>query len=243
MDGCVLWGTGVVVPPQSHKQLLEELHDTHLEVSHMKSLARSYIWWPQMDKAIEEMVQSCTVCQASHPSPASAPLHPWQWPDKPWSRLHLDFAGPFLRKMYLILVDAHSKWMDVVLMSDITSCQTIAKLKITFATHGLPKKIVTDNGSSFVSQEFKKFMLQNGILHITSAPYHPSTNGLAEHAVQTFKQGLKRTTGCSIQDRLSRFLFQYRTTPHTTTGVSPAELLMGQHVRTRFDLLHPDISQ
>ena len=57
-------------------------------------------------------------------------------------------------------------------MSDITSSQTIAKLKIIFATHGLPKKIVTDNGFSFVSQEFKEFMLQNGILHITSAPYH-----------------------------------------------------------------------
>ena len=124
--------------------------------------------------------------------------------------------------MYLILVDAYSKWMDVVLISDITSSQTIAKLKIIFDTHGLPKKIVTDNGSSFVSQEFKEFMLQYGILHTTSAPYHPSTNGLVKRVVQTFKQGLKRTTGCSIQDRPSRFLFQYRTTPHTTTGVSPS---------------------
>ena len=86
-----------------------------------------------------------------------------------------------------------------------------------------------------MSNEFKEFMSRNGILHVTPAPYHPSTNGLAERAVQSFKQGLKRTTGKSIQDRLSRFLFQYRTTPHSTTGVPPAELLMGRRLRTRFD--------
>ena len=83
----------------------------------------------------------------------------------------------------------------------------------------------------------------NGIVHVTSAPYHPSTNGLAERAVQSFKQGIKRITGSTIQERLSRFLFQYRITPHTTTGVSPAELLMGRCLRSRLDSLFPDISQ
>ena len=175
---------------------------------------------------IMEDGQECPIMYTSR-TLKSAPLHPWTWPDKPWSRLHLDFAGPLLGKMYLVLVDAHSKWMDVIVMSDITSAQTIEKLKVVFSTHGLPQKIVTDNGPSFVSNEFKEFMSRNGILHVTSAPYHPSTNGLAERAVQSFKQGLKRTTGKSIQDRLSRFLFQYRTTPHSTTGVPPAELLMG----------------
>ena len=243
MDGCVLWGTQVLVPPPGRKQILEELHATHPGVSRMKSLARCYIWWPQMDSDIENLVRRCTVCQETRPSPASAPHHPWTWPDKPWSRLHLDFAGPLLGKMYLVLVDAHSKWMDVIVMSDITSTQTIEKLKVVFSTHGLPQKIVTDNGPSFVSNEFKEFMSRNGILHVTSAPYHPSTNGLAERAVQSFKQGLKRTTGKSIQDRLSRFLFQYRTTPHSTTGVPPSELLMGRRLRTRFDLLYPDISR
>ena len=52
--------------------------------------------------------------------------------------------------------------------------------------------VVSDNGSSFVSSEFKSFLQKNGIKHITSAPYHPSTNGLVERAVQTFKQGMKK---------------------------------------------------
>lgn len=243
MDGCILWGNRVVVPTPGRKSILAELHETHPGVSRMKSLARCYIWWPQIDTEIERLVQSCTVCQQSRPSPAAAPLHPWVWPAAPWSRLHIDYAGPLHGHMFMVLADAHSKWLEVVMMNSITSSKTIEQLRILFATHGIPHKIVTNNGPSFISREFKEYMSSLGITHITSAPYHPSTNGLAERAVQTFKLGLLRTPGKSVQEKLSKFLFQYRITPHTTTGVSPAELLMGQRLHSRFDLLYPTMSE
>ena len=66
----------------------------------------------------------------------------------------------------------------------------------------------------------------NGIKHITLAPYHPSTNCMAERAVQTVKEGLQRLPGRTLETRLSRFIFTYRITPQTTTNTSPAELLM-----------------
>ena len=100
--------------------------------------------------------------------------------------------------MFLVIVDAHSKWMDVHIMQSITSAKMIEKLRIVFANHGIPLKIVTDNGPSFTSSEFKEFMSRNGIKHITSAPYHPSSNGLAERAVQSFKAGIKKTPGESV---------------------------------------------
>ncbi len=124
-------------------------------------------------------------------------------------------------------------------MSSITSSK---HLRIIFSTHGLLQKVVTDNGASFTSNEFRRFMAENGIKLINSAPYHPSTNGLAERGVQTFKQGIKCTPGGSVQEKLSNFLFKYRITPHTTTGVAPAELLMGRIPRSRLDLLYPDLS-
>ena len=192
-----------------------------------------------MDAEIENLVKSCSVCQESRPSPPAAPLHSWEWPSEPWSRLHLDFAGPFLGHMFLVIVDAHSKWLDVHLMSSISSAATIEKLRIVFATHGLPRKVVTDNGPSFTSAEFREFMSYNGITHVTTAPYHPSSNGLAERAVQTFKLGVKRTEGNSVQERLSKFLLTYRITPHTSTGVSPAQLLMKRRLRSRLDRLSP----
>ena len=165
---------------------------------------------------------------------------PGKWPERPWARLHLDYAGPFLGRMFLVLVDVHSKWMDVIPVHAATSSATIEKLRVIFATHGLPERIVTDNGAVFTSDEFEDFLKTNGVTHTCTAPYHPASNGLAERAVQTFKQGIKRIQGGSLETRLSRFLFKYRITPHTTTGRSPAELLLGRQPRSRLDLLHPD---
>ena len=243
LDGCLLWASHVVIPPPGRQLILEELHESHPGISKMKSLARSYVWWPGMDSEIELLVKTCPVCQESRPTPAPAPLHPWEWPSQPWSRIHLDFAGPYLGHSFLVLVDAHSKWIDVHMMNSITTSKTIEKLRIVFANHGLPRKVVTDNGSSFTSQEFRSFMSVNGIVHVTTAPYHPSSYGLAERAVQTFKNGIKRTHGATIQERLSKFLFTYRITPQTTTGVAPAQLLMECRLRSRMDRLFPDLSQ
>lgn len=66
-----------------------------------------------MDQDAEREVHQCDACQQNSKSPSAAPLHPWEWPEKPWTRLHVDYAGPFLGKMFLVLVDSHSKWMDV----------------------------------------------------------------------------------------------------------------------------------
>jgi len=111
-----------------------------------------------------------------------------------------------------------------------------------FATHGIPETIVTGNGSVFTSHEFQQFMDMNGIKHLTTAPYHPASNGLAERAVQTLKMGLKKISVGNIEDKLAHFLFQYRITPHTTTGQNPAELLMGRRPRFHLDILRPNVA-
>ena len=128
-----------------------------------------------------------------------APLHPWEWPSKPWSQIHMDFAGPYQSYMFLVIIDAHSKFIDVQLVQSITSTKCIEKLCDIFATHGLS---LIDNGTSFTSSELQDFMVQNGIKHVTSAPYHPSSNGLTERTVQSFKMGKKKTLGKSIQEHI-----------------------------------------
>ena len=242
-QGCVLWGSRVVLPPKARGDTLTELHEGHPGMTRMKSLARMYVWWPGMEKDIECAVSSCVECQMLQSAPPVAPLQPWKWPTRPWARLHLDFAGPLFGKMFLVAIDAHSKWIEVFPTASSTSAVVIEHLRTAFAQFGLPETVVTDNGSCFVSEEFSTFMLRNGIKHLTSAPYHPSTNGLAERAVQIVKKGLKKCTEGTLECRLARVLFAYRTTPQSTTGVSPAELLLGRQPRTKFDLLRPNAAE
>ena len=73
-----------------------------------------------LDAEIEQYVKNCGTCQAYTKDPPVTPLHPWEWPQTSWNRVHADFEGPFLGKMYLILIDAHSKWMEVHIPSAIT---------------------------------------------------------------------------------------------------------------------------
>ena len=131
--------------------------------------------------------------------------------------------------------------IEVIPVSAATSTVTIEKLRAIFATHGLPERIVTDNGTVFTSEEFEKFLHQNGIAHTQTAPYHPASNGLVEHAVQTFKQGIKRLHEGTVQLRLT-CLVEVQTHTATTMGRSPTELLLGRQPRSQLDLLHPDVS-
>ena len=146
-----------------------------------------------------------------------------------------DHAGPYHGKLFLVLVDAHSKWIEVQTVNSTSAESTIAVLRSLFATHGIPEQIVTDNGSGFRSTEFQVFITQNGIKHIFTSPYHPASNGLAERAVQTFKSTVSKMDG-PMDRRIARFLLKYRITPQTTTGLSPAQLLMGRRIRTALDL-------
>jgi len=121
--------------------------------------------------------------------------------------------------MFLVVVDAHSKWLEVIPMTTTTASRTIEELRKLFATHGLPEQLVSDNGPQFITDEFGVFMRNNGDKYIKSAPYHPATNGLVECFVQTFKQALcaALTDKKSISWKLANFLLAYRSTLHALT--------------------------
>ena len=177
-QGCIIWCGRVVVPPPGQECVLVELHGGHPGTSRMKSLARSLVWWPGLDKDIEQVVQSCHECQQERPSPPPAPLHPWSWPTRPWTQLHIDFAGPMEGKMFLVVIDAHSKWIEVIPMTTATAELTIQHLRQLFARFGIPESIVSDNGPQFAAEEFCQFCHLNGVKHLRVAPYHPSSNGM-----------------------------------------------------------------
>lgn len=239
-SGCLLWGRRVVIPPTLRKTVLQQLHAGHSGIVRMKELARSFFWWPGVDREIENAAKGCQTCKRDRNTPQLAPLHPWEFPEEPWQRVHVDFAGPVEGKMLLVAVDAHSKWPEVAVMKSTTAVKTIEKIGEMFSRFGCPMQLVSDNGPQLVSELMSAFLQVNGVQHIKSAPFHPATNGLAERFVQTLKHALKTSEGQgSFHQRLHRFLFNYRNTPHATTKVSPASLMFKRDLRTHFDLLKP----
>ena len=169
-DGCVMWGM----------RTTRQRSRGHPGIMRMKSLARMYVWWPGISAEIEKSVRFCQDCQQAQSVPPLAPLHPWKWPTHPWAQLHINFAGPFQDKNTIALIDAHSKWMEAVCTTSTSFLCVIEELKTIFARFGLPETVVSDNGTCFVSTEFEEFLRKHGIRHVTSAAYHPATNGLAE---------------------------------------------------------------
>lgn len=242
-DGCIMYGQRVCVPLIYQKRVLEELHQGHLGMVKMKAIARSFVFWKNIDQDIEEAAKNCAECAKYKADPTRVKTHHWEYPSKPWERIHIDFAGPIFEYTFLIIVDAHSKWLEVYPMKSTTSYKTIDCLRDCFSRFGLPIVLVSDNGSQFTSYEFQKFMLANGIKHKTCAPFKPSSNGQAERYVYTVKQALRTMQKYegSVTQKLSTFLLQYRKAPNATTSHSPAMLFLKRDIRTRIDLLLPDL--
>lgn len=234
----------IVIPQDYQQKVLKALHNGHPGQARMKSIMRSYVYWPGVDQDVENFVQSCHTCAMAAKAPTKTLLSSWPQASRPWERLHIDFAGPVGGQYFLVIVDSYSKWPEILKTPVITARVTIEMLQETFARYGLPETIVSDNGTQFSSGIFKEFCDSNGIIHIRTAPYHPQSNGQAERFVDTLKRSLRKIlpeTQNSITRSLQIFLAAYRSTPNKVApnGLSPAELLMGRKHRTKLDLLLP----
>ncbi|KAG7295105.1 hypothetical protein JYU34_022039 [Plutella xylostella] len=245
--GVIMRGSKLVIPEGFRQVILRELHNGHLGVCKMTTQARSRFWWPGMAADVAAAVAACAVCARLRPAPPRAQLTPWPYPPEPWHRVHLDFLGPMNNKMFLIIVDAYSKWVEVYDVSSGYGSKVVIQILCELmARYGLINTLCTDNGTTFVSSEFELFCSRNGIKHLTSPAYNPASNGQAESYVKIVKRALKAIimSGKSshLNVKLNEFLFNYRNSVHSSTNKSPAQILFGRQLRCRLDLLNPQIS-
>jgi hypothetical protein len=240
-QGCLLWGYRVIIPMKFRNYILGELHSCHTGASSMKSLARSYFWWPAMDKEIENITQNCNECLNIRQNPPKSVLSPWKWPQRPWTRVHCDFLGPFQNKQFFIIVDATTKWLEVFPVNSMSAEIVINKFSEVIARFGIPKTITSDGAKCFTGFEFQTYCKNLGIRHLTGAPFHPESNGCAESAVKIIKNFFKKCS--TAKSHLNKFLLMYRNTPHSTTRETPAQLMLGRSTRLQFDALIPNTGE
>ena len=234
-DGILFMGVRAVIPKKLQQRILRMLHQGHPGITRMKMLARQSVYWHGIDRDIESMVKTCDACQKAAKMPIKNTLSPWPEPSQAWERIHIDFAGPMENSMFLVVVDAYSKWPEIIQMSAATSTTTIRELNRMFARYGFPKTLVSDNGTQFTSMEFERFCQSKFISHIRIPPFHPQSNGQAERFVDTFKRTIQKLKGEGITEELvQKFLLCYRSTPcpSSPNQKSPAEIFLGRQIRT-----------
>lgn len=139
-DGCVILGQYVCVPKQYHAQVLEEQHYGHLGTLKMKSIARLYVYWENIDKNINNMTKNCVDCARYKTNSQKVKMHCWEYPSTLWQCNHIDFAGPIFEHIFLIIV--HCKWLKAYPIKSPTAIKTIEYTRDCFTWF----KIATDAG-------------------------------------------------------------------------------------------------
>ena len=233
MEGVVLRGHRIVMPEALRDRTLAIAHQGHQGIEKTKQLLRTKAWWPKIDQHVESLIKNCLACQSVAPPNPTTPLCETEMPSKPWSSLHMDLCGPFPSgESVLVVIDAYSRFPEVDILKSTTAPSMINKLDRIFSTHGFPDSVTSDNGPQFACHEMADYFSQRGIKHHHVTPLWPQANGLVESFMKPLNKAIRtaHAQGQAWQKELPKFLLNYRTTPHTTTKVAPAQLLFNRVV-------------
>jgi transposase InsO family protein len=244
-NGVIFKGERIVIPSSLRGEILRLLHSSHMGMVKTKQRARDVIYWPGLNKQIEEMAGKCEACLEQRTKQQKEPMNIHPIPALPWNKVGADLFE-YDGVHYLLLVDYYSNFIEVVpLHQDTKSTVIIKHMKINIARYGIMETLVTDNGPQFASAEFSSFTKKYGINHVTSSPTHPQSNGLAEEGVRQVKDLMKRCQRSGDDFFLS--LLDLRNTPRDDDMGSPMQRLQGRRAQTQLptgdSLLKPSIME
>ena len=236
-DGLIIRGTRLVLPKSLQHQAVELAHTGHQGILKTKRLLREKVWFPSIDRMVQERIKNCIPCQAATQGtmPKPEPLNMTPLPKAPWCEIAIDFVGPFPSgEVLLVVIDEFSRFPEVEILHSTTANAVIPKLDCIFSRQGIPKVVKSDNGPPFNSNEFANFASFLGFEHRKVTPYWPQANGEVERFMRTLGKAIRTAhlEKKNWKQEMNAFLRQYRATPHSTTDVSPSEALNGRKIQT-----------
>ena len=229
-DGILMKGECVFIPGPLRQDVLQMIHTGHLGIVKSQQRAKSSVYWPGVSKDVEDMTRSCLTCQAHQRQQMSEPLMNHDVPNGPWQVVGTDLFC-FDNKDYLIITDYFSKCPFVKqVRGRCTSSAVIQLTKSVFSEHGIPDKVISDNGPQFASEEYQTFSRTWGFKHVTSSPHYPRSNGMIERSIQTVKAVMQKCL--ERREDIHMGLLCLRTTPISGDIPPPTEILYGRKVRS-----------
>jgi hypothetical protein len=229
IDNLVYRGNCLVVPETLRKEMLDLIHLSHLGVTKCILKARQVLYWPGMSRDIENRVMSCEVCRKYSRNNFKEPLKPHEVPEYPWQKIGCDLFE-YNGNKFLITIDYFSKYVEVFKVNNITAETVIRVLKNIFGRLGIPKTLVSDNGTQYAGFLFEEFAKKWNFQHVTSSPQYSKSNGIVERAIQTVKNIIKKCIESRTELELA--LLHYRNTPVDYCILSPCELFFNRKLRT-----------
>ena len=239
VDGVVLKGDKLVVPPSLQANVIALSHEGHgLGESRTVSLLRERVWFPRLSRMTKECVATCTPCAAAVPGNVPSPITSGEMPEKPWQTVAADFKGPIggPRGYYFhLVIDLYSRWPEVSMVKNTSFEKLQPVLDEVWSRQGIPEEIIHDGGSPYQSRDWRRYARRTGFKSMKCTPEHPQANGLAEKFMGT----IVKVTHAALAEKkdpkeeLQKFLMMYRATPHSSTGKSPSELLLNRKIRIK----------
>lgn len=230
----------MVIPVSLRRRFMELAHEGHPGESAMKRRMRDRVWWPGMDKEIAKWVASCEGCRLVGLPQKPEPMQRRPLPSEAWVDVAIDFLGPLPSGEYLlVIIDYYSRYKEVEVMTKITGKETVNKLHTIFRRLGFPRTITLDNARQFISLDFSEYCKTNGIHLNFTTPYWPQQNGEVERQNRSLLKRLQISSALKRdwQKDLNEYLIMYYSTPHSVTGKTPTELLLGRTIRTKIPFL------
>lgn len=232
----LLRGDRTVIPQSLRMRALDIAHRGHPGVTTMKRTLRERVWWPKMDKDIENHNQKCLTCVAISRSDPPEPMHRVRLPEAPWDHVAIDFTefpDLGLKSKILVLIDYYSRYVMLKEMSKTDAENTIRVLEDWFQEFGYPKKMRSDNGPPFNSSEFTEHFIKKGIECEKSPAQIPWANGEIERQNRGIRSAMQAKTveKRNWKEALKEYIHAYNIRPHSVTGKAPWELFMSRPVR------------
>ena len=241
--GLLLKGDRLLIPRSLYGRVISVAHEGHQGEDRTIRNIRERNWFPGLAEKCRAFVKTCHPgCTSSVPDMRPAPMKNRETPDGPWKVVSADYKGPIggQRGYYFhVMVDNYSKWPEVCVTKSTKFEKLYPVLDRSFSSHGIPERIIHDNGPPYNSSSWRKYARMTGFEIDPCTPEHPQSNGLAEKMMTSI---VKMTHAALAEGKdpkleISKFLINYRNTPHSSTKKKPSELMMNRNIRTKLPVL------